>query len=173
MKLLKLMLSITIAFVIVLIAIVFIEGLRVNITPSIPLGIYKVLNVEPKKGDYAWFCPPDIWQIKEAKRRGYIPIGDCPGSYAHFMKQVAAVVGDKVTINESGVFVNGKLLNYSKPISNDSVGNSLFLYKLNDYRIKNGEYLMMTDRLQNSFDSRYFGLVSGKIFKLNRVLEWN
>lgn len=34
-------------------------GLRINTTKSIPVGLYKISQKAPEKGDYVIFCPPE------------------------------------------------------------------------------------------------------------------
>jgi conjugative transfer signal peptidase TraF len=148
-------------------------GFRYNATPSIATGIYRIVSGQVKKGDYAWFCPPDVDMVKAAKERGYIFAGSCPGDYVHFMKKVAATESDNVTINASGVYINDRLLEYSKPIAKDGNSRPLSINYLTNYRMGENEYLMMTDCNDKSFDARYFGIVKdSNILKLEQVITW-
>jgi conjugative transfer signal peptidase TraF len=164
--------STLIAFVSVT-AILWTYGYRYNATESLEPGIYRIAHRKALKGDYAWFCPPNNQAVNEAKKRGYIVSGSCPGNYIPFMKMVAATEGDTVTINSNGVYVNGALLKYSKPLSSDANNRPLTIYKLTNYRMEKDEYLMMTDYNSKSFDARYFGIVkSTNINKLEKVITW-
>lgn len=147
-------------------------GFRINLTRSIPLGIYRVVSDIPKKGDYAYFCPPDVAVVREAKRSGIF--GDsvlCDG-FTPLMKQVAAVDGDVVDINDDGVFVNGVKRIFSKPIKADGKGRKLDVFYLSKYKLRKNEWLMMTDTIPNSFDARYFGVVETVPKKIERVIKW-
>lgn len=164
--------SVMIAFVIIT-AILWACGYRYNATESLEPGIYRIVSNKALRGDYAWFCPPDNPTVNEARKRGYIVTGSCPGNYIPFMKMVAATEGDTVTISSNGVYVNGVLLNYSKPLSIDAKNRPLTICRLTDYRMGKDEYLMMTDYNSKSFDARYFGIVkSTNIKKLEKVMTW-
>jgi type IV secretory pathway protease TraF len=51
--------------------------------------------------------PPAEPIFKLAKERGYLAAGPSPAGTCAVIKQVAAVSGDRVTIDEEGVSVNG------------------------------------------------------------------
>jgi len=153
--------------------ILFASGVKYNATDSLAHGLYRVVDKKAENGDYAWFCPPDNHMVAEALRRGYIAPGNCPGGYIHFMKKVMATEGSIVTINNSGVYVDGDFLEHSKPVEKDYNKRPLFINYLTDYRMGKDEYLMMTDCNAKSFDARYFGIVKGSnIFKLEQVITW-
>ena len=50
-------------------------GIRINTTPSMPIGIYKVTDKRPTKGDIVSFCPPTTSLFHEVKSRGLIYMG--------------------------------------------------------------------------------------------------
>src|SRR5687768_11560102 len=112
----------------------FAAGLRVNTTKSIPVGIYRLTDVPVGKGEYVIFCPPQTALFDEARSRGYIGAGFCPGNYGYMMKQVLAMAGDRVTSGEEGITVNGKPLPESVPRKTDSAGRILPRYPFSDYR---------------------------------------
>lgn len=55
-------------------------GLKINTTKSIPIGIYQLTDVPVGKGEYVIFCPPQTALFHEARSRGYIGAGFCPGT---------------------------------------------------------------------------------------------
>ncbi|WP_081353940.1 conjugative transfer signal peptidase TraF [Nitrosospira multiformis] len=134
-------------------------GLRVNVTRSIPIGLYHVTDARVEKGEYVIFCPPESTLFDEARSRGYIGAGFCPGGYGYMMKRVWAVAGDRVTWGEEGIAVNGKLLPASAPREADSAGRVMPRHMFSDYPLKESELLLMSDVSWASFDSRYFGPV--------------
>ena len=67
----------------------FAAGLRVNTTKSIPVGLYRIVDEPVEKGAYVIFCPPKLDVFDEAKERGYIAAGFCPGDYGLMMKRVS------------------------------------------------------------------------------------
>jgi conjugative transfer signal peptidase TraF len=135
------------------------SGLKLNTTKSIPLGIYYETSNDIERGSYVLFCPTSSPAFKLAKQRDYIGAGFCPGDYGYMMKMVAAKSGDIVSVDERGVFVNGKLLPFSKPFKADGHGDVLPEFRVTSYTLKDDELLLMTDINPRSFDARYFGLL--------------
>jgi conjugative transfer signal peptidase TraF len=148
------------ATLIVLGALCYAIGARVNTSKSIPLGLYWTSSNPVKKGAYVLFCPPQVGVIAEAKRRGYLASGFCPGDYGYMMKRILAAKDDAVTISDAGVSVNGVLLPFSAPLSADRAGRPLPRYQSANFVIGNSEVLLMSDVSGTSFDGRYFGPVN-------------
>jgi conjugative transfer signal peptidase TraF len=131
-------------------------GIRINTTPSIPLGVYRLSNEPLVKGAYVLFCPPPAAVFDMAKARGYLGAGYCPGGYGQLMKKISALQDDVVSIGTDGVRVNGQLLPLSAPIKADGAGRALPDYKA-DCVLGSTEVLVMSDSHSGSFDGRYFG----------------
>jgi conjugative transfer signal peptidase TraF len=112
------------------------------------------------KREYVIFCPPQSALFDEARERGYIGAGFCPGGYGFLMKRVVALAGDVVTWTEEGVTVNGKLMPASAPLEADKAGRAMLRYRFNDYTLEEPELLLMSDVSGTSFDGRYFGVVN-------------
>lgn len=140
-------------------------GFRINLTESIPIGLYRITSVEPLKNTYVIFCPDDRQFFKLAKERGYIDHGlDC-GGYGYLMKIVVAVFGDIVSVTTEGVFVNQTLLPFSKPKLTDGMNRTLPKWQALDYQLKEDEIMTMTNQSEWSFDGRYYGLVHTRQIK--------
>jgi conjugative transfer signal peptidase TraF len=132
-------------------------GLRVNGTGSEPIGIYWAISKAPSKGDFVFALPPAQPIFKLALARGYLAAGPSPAGTTAVIKQVAALGGDRVTIDTEGVRVNGVLLKNSAPRAVDEAGRPMRSYELNDYTLGSEEVLLMSDYNPASFDGRYFG----------------
>ena len=104
--------------------------------------------------------PPALPIFRVAKERGYLAAGPSPAGTCAVIKQVAAVAGDRVTIDEQGVWVNGARLKNSAPRPADEAGRPLQLYYLSDYTFGSDEVLLISDYSPASFDGRYFGPLS-------------
>jgi conjugative transfer signal peptidase TraF len=135
----------------------YVAGIRINTTNSIPRGVYITTSDPVAVGSYVIVCPPDIQVFREAKARGYVGPGFCPGGYGNLMKRVLAAKNDQVTVSPEGLTVNGSLLPYSKPSKADKAGRPLPAYQSNAYTLGNLEVLLMSDVSLTSFDGRYFG----------------
>lgn len=134
-------------------------GLRLNITRSIPLGLYLMSNDPIGNGAYVLWCPPERPEFEMAKERGYIGAGYCPGGYGYMMKKVVATHDDVVSVADEGVLINGTLVPASQPFEADSMGRPLPRFRVNDHVLAPSEFLLMSDTNNRSFDARYFGPV--------------
>lgn len=134
-------------------------GLRINTTPSIPVGLYRVSRAPVAKGAYVMFCPPQTKAFAQARQRGYVGAGPCPGGYGYLMKKILAAKADVVSFSADGVRVNGDLLAWSAPLRADPAGRALPRYRAPQRRLKPSEVLLMSEVSPTSFDARYFGPV--------------
>lgn len=128
----------------------------INTTPSLPLGLYRAVNAPLARGAYVKFCPPQSPAFEEARRRGYLGPGFCPGGYAFMIKRMAAGPGDQVAVAHEGVIVNGRLLAMSAPMRADGAGRLMPSFT-QDRVLTGSELLLMSDVSRVSFDARYFG----------------
>ncbi|WP_322075504.1 conjugative transfer signal peptidase TraF [Burkholderia cenocepacia] len=135
-------------------------GARINTSKSIPVGLYWTSAMPIAKGQYVIFCPPQRPVFADARERGYIGSGFCPGDYGYMMKKILAAKGDTVAVTSHGVTVNDELLPFSTPLSADGVGRPLPRMSAERYTLGESELLLMTDRSATSFDARYFGPVT-------------
>lgn len=148
-------------------------GLRVNTTKSIPLGLYLTQSSTPKKGDYVIICPPQSPVFLEAKKRGYLEAGLCPGELSYMMKKILAAKKDEVDISIDGVKVNGEFLPGSKPFLEDKFGRKMPIPSTNVV-LNDSEVLLMGDVSSKSFDARYFGIIEKTQIKsvIHPILIW-
>jgi conjugative transfer signal peptidase TraF len=134
--------------------------LRYNGSPSFPLGLYLASHKRAEKGDLVFVELPALPVFELAKARGYFNVAYSP--VGHLMKRLAAVGGDRVTIDLAGVEVNGIRLVNSAPLPCDRAGRPLRPYALKDYVLGPNEVLLMSDYNPASFDARYFGPLSAR-----------
>ena len=144
-------------------------GVRVNTTRSIPVGLYLTSSAPVHKGAYVLFCPPPTGVFDEARQRGYIGSGLCPGGYGYMMKKVLAAKADAIDVADDGVRINGELLPLSAPLKADKAGRPLARYQASSYALGNSEVLLMSDVSRTSFDSRYFGPIH--VAQIKSVIE--
>ena len=149
-------------------------GARINTTKSIPVGLYWTSSAPVEKGAYVLWCPPKVGVFDDAKERGYIGVGFCPGDYGYMMKRVLAAKNDAVTITAEGVRVNGELLPLSAPIEADSAGRPLPRFQAERFTLDGSELLLMSDVSGISFDGRYFGPIDRSQIKgvIRPVFTW-
>lgn len=138
-----------------LVAAVF--GLRLNTTPSEPLGLWRIVPLDrpPRVGDRLFVCLPRTAPFEEARRRGYLRFGLCSGWRGPLIKQVAALGGARVAVGHS-VAIDGMPLPNSTLRAHDGEGRVLapFVGGVLPERA-----IFLHSGFEGSYDSRYFGPV--------------
>ena len=133
-------------------------GLRVNLTGSIPVGMYHVVGdaTELHRGDVVLAClPARVAALAHA--RGYIPGGGhCEGGTAPIGKLVMALPGDTVMVGPAGLAVNGATVQWSRPLDHDRAGRPLPHLSIGRSLV-DARSIWLIGSSSYSFDSRYFG----------------
>ncbi len=134
-----------------------IVGLRVNLTPSYPLGLWRVepLAHDPAVGDRIFICPPPGPPFELARERGYLGYGLCPGWFSPLIKTVVAVAGQHVVIT-CGITIDGAHLPHSSVRPADGAGRALS--SAAGGIVPDGQLFLFSE-FAGSYDSRYFGPV--------------
>ena len=134
------------------------SGVVFNHTASMPMGFYQVRRAAPAvtRGAVVVWCLPTSL-VAEAKRRGYLGGGSCPGGVESILKEVAAVPGDTVVVDPAGLAVNGRRLAGSRPLARDSRGRPVASVPHGRYVVRPGEAWLWSPHTAHSFDSRYYG----------------
>lgn len=140
-------------------------GFRINLTESIPVGLYRITSADPIKNRYVIFCPDERNSFRLALDRGYIDHGLYCAGYGYLMKKIVAVSGDILSVTKEGVFVNQILIPYSKPKSKDAMRRILLQWQATNYQLQEDEFMTMTSQSEWSFDGRYYGLVHASQIK--------
>lgn len=145
--------------VIILVA-AWIFGFRVNITPSLPEGIYQLSSENIERGDLVAFClEPDNSFSSLAGERGYLGPGSCSNGLRPLLKHLVGLPGDRLLIVSNGLMLNGILLTGSEHPDHDRQGRDLPDPLLRAGIIPEGQALVLSQEHAGSFDSRHFGLV--------------
>jgi conjugative transfer signal peptidase TraF len=146
-------------------------GIRLNASPSLPVGLYRV-SADPG-ANLVEFCPAEPFAAL-ANARGYRQAGRCPDGGSPFLKPVAARVGDRVTVSHSGVAVNGVLLPNSVPRPRDTAGRPLVSWMPGNYSVRRGTLWVISTYESRSYDSRYFGPIEEPrvLARLRPFLVW-
>lgn len=130
-------------------------GYRLNLTPSEPLGLWRIekLNRPVKAGDLVFICPPATALFEEARWRGYLRWGLCSGGLAPLIKTVAALPGQHVGIG-CHVVIDGRSLAASVVRKADGEGRAITPYPGG---IVPPKHFYLHSSFASSYDSRYFG----------------
>jgi len=136
------------------------QGFRLNVTPSLPLGLYRLTDGLPKRGDIVTFCLTGS-AAELAKEREYLQPGCCANGLRPLLKILAGLPGDHVTLSSDGLLCGppgGSRTQWPLTIrARDSQGR-LLKSALTEGNIPPGFALVLTS-FSGSFDSRYFGYV--------------
>ena len=136
-----------------------VAGLRFNNTPSMPRGLWRVVEADAslRRGEVVAICPPDTPVFRQGIARGYVPAGGCPGGFEPLLKPIAAMVGDTVSVSPAGVTVNGRMVDGTAQLTRDSAGRSLQPFEAGVYAVAPGQVWLLSNYDPRSFDSRYYG----------------
>lgn len=134
-------------------------GLRLNLSGSMPVGLYLISREPPVRGSIVLAClRMDVAQLAVA--RGYVPRGgSCPGGAMPVGKPVLAVAGDTIVVTPDGLVLNGDAIPNSRPLSADRLGRRLPTPSMDRHIVRPSEYWIVSDFSPYSFDSRYFGSI--------------
>lgn len=133
-------------------------GVRVNATASMPLGLYRIrpLGTTPlRRGVLVAICPSEA-ALAVALPRHYLKPGPCAGGVEPFLKEVAAVPGDRIVVSNEGERVNGTALPNSGRLAGDCAGLPIPHIPDGAYRIAPGTVWLYAPS-PASWDSRYYG----------------
>ncbi|MGJ8530081.1 conjugative transfer signal peptidase TraF [Maritalea sp.] len=151
-----------------IVALLMLFGVRVNLTPSFPIGLYKKQVGGWDKFDLVMSCIPNE-SAKLAVERGYLANSTNCNGHTPVIKRVMAVEGDYVEVKDM-VYVNGTPVKNTTLSKLDSSGRKLIpaVGELTDSR----HVWLLSDHLQASFDSRYFGSVDRSLVMFKVVPIW-
>lgn len=120
------------------------SGLRINPTPSLPKGVYRITPDVPAKGDLVSFCLRGEF-ADLARERGYLQAGSCENGLRPLLKRLAGLPSDTI---DAGSLAIRTVDSQGRPMPS----------ALRSGVIPTGMALVLADH-EGSFDSRYFGLV--------------
>lgn len=126
-------------------------GLSINVTPSMPIGLWIVqpLTSKPERGLIVAICADRGPSSPVAGAHGL----SCPDGHPLLLKPVAAIPGDHVSVGEAGLSVNGKSLpdSRARPVTGPQA------MPFGHYTVADGEIWVIATGHPRSYDSRYLG----------------
>ena len=132
-------------------------GLRINTSPSLPIGLY--ITTADAGAKLVEFCPVEPFATLSIVR-GYRDPGACRDGAAPLLKPIVAKSGDVVEVSARGISVNGALLPNTAPLTRDTKGRHLEAWPFGRYVVDPGTIWVASCYHPRSFDSRYFGPLS-------------
>jgi type IV secretory pathway protease TraF len=102
-------------------AAVLLAPVRLNGSPSLPEGLYRLLPAGAvRPGEMVLACPPTPF-ARLAVQRGYLPTRDCPAGSQPLGKLVLAVAGDRLDVRPDAA---GRPLAGSHLVQGQRLGNA-------------------------------------------------
>lgn len=125
-------------------------------THSLPYGIYIKTSGNPERGSYAATClTPEI--ARYGIDRGYLAKGVCQTGTVMVLKVIKGIPGDHYSIQNGFFVING--VSYGI-VPKDSLGRPLkAFYEQKEGVVESGKYILLSNFIKNSWDSRYWGTV--------------
>ncbi len=140
--------------------LLWVFGLRINATASMPRGVYRLAPGAPERGDLVSVCIENGTFASLALDRSYLRPGSCPNGLEPLLKRVAGMPGDLLEIGQDGIAINGRLWPQSRAVPRDGHDRPMpEARNVGSRTIPDGLALVLSDRHPGGFDGRYFGLV--------------
>lgn len=145
------------ALTVVALGIAVLCGYRVNVSRSLPLGLYRTVGDATviSRGSIVVVCLPEEWS-KFALQRGVLGAGECPGGTYGLGKIVVATEGDAVVLSADKLSINGQAFDNFRILDRDRAGRVIPHYPWGSYTVGAGEVWLYSPH-PLAFDSRYFG----------------
>jgi len=126
------------------------------LTHSLPYGIYVRINGVPQRDAYAASCLTNEI-VHYGIERGYLAPGHCETGTVLVLKKIKGLPGDRFDVKNGFLELNGHSYHI---MERDSSGRTLkVFYKQDDGLLGKEEYILLSDFVKNSWDSRYWGPV--------------
>ena len=128
-------------------------GLRVNLTESVPVGLYFYRPGPVHRNDLVQVClPPDLAAYALKNELDLAVAGPCASGVAPLVKVLAAISGDVVEVGLAGITINGRAWPMSAPRSSTAHG-----LRVGTRFIVAPHYALVLGLHPASWDGRYFG----------------
>lgn len=150
--------------------IFYFAGIRINVTPSLPLGLYIATGHGPIRGEVAEFCPVGMSAEESARYRGFGVA--CADHAIPLLKPIVALAGDQVEFAATGIAVNGVRIPNTAPRSVDGKGRAIRAYPPGKRTLREGEVVVASSYHVGSYDSRYMGPIPASAVRLSLRPLW-
>lgn len=128
-------------------------GFRLNLTESMPSGLYRETRELPSRGDLASFCLASDAQASRYLQRSLL----CPNGLQPLLKEIVALPGDRIDVHPEGLSINGHAIPESGIRMEDSKGRKVVSHLVSG-PVPEGMALALGHKA-GSFDGRYFGFI--------------
>lgn len=153
---------------------IYMFGCRIyfNPTSSEAKGYYWVYKSSAYKiGDMAVFCIRDKESIKILHQFGLPYIENAKCNFSFLLKKIVAKEGDIIFVSDKGIKINNQLYPNTRAISKYKNIHLNALVIGSKYKLGKYEYFLL-GKGNNSYDSRYFGIVKEVDLQYKAILLW-
>ncbi|MCP3876123.1 MAG: conjugative transfer signal peptidase TraF [Desulfobacteraceae bacterium] len=146
------------SFVFITACLFYKAGYRINVTSSLPIGIWKIDKSFSKieKGDYVWFTPTKEIADFGIKRNYLEENKNCLNNSNPLLKIVYGLPGDSYSFYKDAIKINNEPIENAKRRKLDSKGRPMPI--ISNGIIKEDHLFVMTMHT-HSYDSRYYGTI--------------
>jgi conjugative transfer signal peptidase TraF len=123
-----------------------------------PLGLYREIPARLDRGELVLICLPEE-MARLGRQRRYLPLGDCWEGVSPIVKEIVAIAGDQIELQEEFLAVNGVVVGRTPLRSTDSLGRPMDHAPLGRRLVADSEVWVLGSERSRSWDSRYFGAV--------------
>lgn len=174
----KIILLASLCFIILIFVSVSGVKFSVNVSDSMPRGIYVMtgkLDKKIRKNDVVSFCPHQELMDFFLTRKyisGYKG-ASCYNKFHPFIKHIIAIEDDNIEVKNNSIFLNGVLVKNSNIFNIDKL-NRPISHLPNGYKktLSKDEYFTFADGVTRSLDSRYLGVVKKEDILSKSYLLW-
>lgn len=137
------------------------QHLRVNLSRSMPRGVYWLSHSKPKVGDWVAVClPKELAQL--ALSRHYLHAGLCPNQIEPLLKKVVAVAPTQIVLSNDFIHIQQIKLPHSATLSFDQLHQPLTAIARGTIYLTGSQIWLYGIDSPRSWDSRYFGAINSE-----------
>lgn len=145
-----------IAVILCVILVLYAIGIKINTSPSLPRGVWRVVKINP-----------ELLQIGDTIMVNRTAV---PGAPQHLLKDFAAMSGDVMSSENGFVYRNGLKMLLSEIYKTNSKGKAVD--QVNYPLTVPAQYIWLSSRHSRGYDSRYFGPVPNSTVIGKATLLW-
>ncbi len=134
-----------------------------NVSASAPIGLYLLRPAEPLHLQELVAAIPPTLLARVMAARGYLPLG------VPLLKHIAALPGQTVCRSGHTITIDGTAM--ATALMRDTKGRPLPVWQ-GCRRLRPGEIFLLNRGVSDSFDGRYFGLLSAAAVTARAVPLW-
>lgn len=131
-------------------------GMIVNLSSSMPIGLYRKSSGNITNNDYVALCL-DSHNTQLGISRGYLEKGTTCNGSVPLIKKVIALPNESITLSKNYIITNHHQYNL-KTLDFDNINRQLGSIKPGKYQ-QDCYWLIGDDDFTNSWDSRYWGCI--------------